>query len=295
MDTLMIVNYMESLRYQTKLSQEDFLHDVTSKRQYQRYLSGQCPMPLSTAFVLSERLGLSFEKMIFNYIQSIDLEERLVKSYFNSVASKDLLKAESIEKELKDHNFLDLNKKAIYKAAMLLKEYQQKKIYLSDFISQLNDMVDISSIESSGKISDYESIIIGLLIEYSRQQQSRLLNLFLSVQKNTIVLMSGYNIYTTLQIWFWIIKTLGRMERYHELVVWATKIIESQKSTYNFYLLEHFYYYLSLAYMYLGMEEELGRTLVKLNALIDFFEGEKKSRFKEKISKNIKYNHYATD
>lgn len=287
MNTIMIINYMEKIRYIKKISQEEFLHDITSIRQYQRYLTGQCTIPLSIAYSLSDRLGIPFEKMMFTYSQSFDQEEAWVKGFFNAIVTKNYMKSDLIEQSLQKHIFIDHQKESIYICAVLLKRYQLNQIHKAEFVARLNELVDINKIKKAKTISDTESIILGVLIEYSRDQQEELLDIFLQIQSNNIILINGYNSYVILQIWYWIVKTLGRKERFNEVILYSKKIIKLQNESYSYYLLEHFYYFLSLAYMYTKRNQDQISTLIKLKKLLNVVEQSKKKNVFDKVKRHM--------
>lgn len=287
MNTTMIINYMEKIRYIKKISQEEFLHDITSIRQYQRYLTGQCTIPLSIAYSLSDRLGIPFEKMMFTYSQNFDQEEAWVKGFFNAIVTKNYMKSDLIEQSLQKHIFIDHQKESIYICAVLLKRYQLNQIHKAEFVARLNELVDINKIKKAKTISDTESIILGVLIEYSRDQQEELLDIFLQIQSNNIILINGYNSYVILQIWYWIVKTLGRKERFNEVILYSKKIIKLQNESYSYYLLEHFYYFLSLAYMYTKRNQDQISTLIKLKKLLNVVEQSKKKNVFDKVKRHM--------
>lgn len=55
MDNVKLINYMENLRYERNLTQEEYLFDVVSQRQYYRYRKGESEIPLEIIDKLATR------------------------------------------------------------------------------------------------------------------------------------------------------------------------------------------------------------------------------------------------
>ena len=60
MDNVKLINYMENLRYERNLTQEEYLFDVVSQRQYYRYRKGESEIPLEIIDKLANKLKIPF-------------------------------------------------------------------------------------------------------------------------------------------------------------------------------------------------------------------------------------------
>jgi hypothetical protein len=134
-------------------------------------------------------------------------------------------------------------------------------------------------------LHDIEIYLIGLIMEYSDSDRELIFAKIDTLRKNDKLLL-GSNSLLDLQVYFLIIKNLGRMNRYKELIVIADLAIDYTKKNYTYYLKEYFHYYKALAYFTLNerdkFEEALLATLFALYQLDEF----KRKHFIEMIKKD---------
>ena len=67
MDNVKLINYMENLRYERNLTQEEYLFDVVSQRQYYRYRKGESEISLEIIDKLANKLKIPYSRHIARY------------------------------------------------------------------------------------------------------------------------------------------------------------------------------------------------------------------------------------
>lgn len=247
MEITKLLFFMDNLRYARKVSQEDYLLDIVSQRQYYRYVNGDSLPPFDIIIKLSERLGMSFERLINQFIEASDDENKHVKAFFNLVISRKDSEALKLFDGFSKQRLLEnANHKFIIIGKSIL-DYNRDRMPKHELVRILKEQIDFASIMKSEILQDLELYILGLVMQYSDEDRKPILKRILYLNKENKLYTSGNRLYIS-QVYFWVLKNLGVEKRYDDLLQIADDAILFAKSEYSVYLLEYFYYYKALAY-----------------------------------------------
>jgi len=278
---------MENLRYDRKMSQEVYLDNVISQRQYYRYRNGESEVPFEVIIKFANKLQIPFLKLISSYQIYSEKEKEIVQEYFNLVLSRRLIEAKQFISKQKSLMLLDDQTKLFYQVSRILFDFYSKKITNLQLIDKLKRLINFNDIMKKEMLHDIEIYLIGLIMEHSDDDRELIFAKIDSLRLNDKLLIGG-NSLLDLQVYFLVIKNLGRMNRYSEVIEMADLALDYTKKNYTYYLKEYFLYYKALAYFRLDQknrfEETIFSTILSLYQLDDF----KRKYFIEMIKKDTK-------
>ena len=293
MDTVKLLNYMENLRYDRKMTQEVYLFDVISQRQYYRYRSGESEIPFEVIIKFANKLQIPLLKLISNFQTHTAKETDLVREYLNLVMNKKLDEATKLMRKKKSLLLLDDETQVFYQTAVVLFNYHTHQLNSDEMIISLKDKSDFQNIMNKEVLHDSEIYLLGLIMEYSEDDRKKVLEKIISLRKNDKLLLGG-NILFNSQVFFWIIKNLGRLNRYKEVIDFSDEAIKYSKKNYSYYSIEYFYYYKALAYYSLNKTTEFENALTNTICYLTNLDEQKREHFAEMIRKDtgIDYKKY---
>jgi hypothetical protein len=293
MRTEELANYIEKLRYGRNISQEIFLEEIISLRQYQRYRSGQSIMPIEIAEKLAIRLSISIEKLLYEFEEDKNVESGLVKEYYNAVISNNFNRIKSIEKKFNDYVFIDDEKRIIYDSAKYLFDYNRSKLSKVELIKKQTELINYPKMLNNDVLTDPEILILGTILNYSETERDKIVEKLTAIFDKSNILVSGSNLYSYTQVIFWIAKHYGRVHKYDKVIKFSNLGIKYNIDNRTTYLLSNFYYFKALVYYrsnkFDDFEDNLYKCIVILEAeAID----EIKENFYKIIMKDLKLNPY---
>jgi len=285
MDTVKLLNYMENLRYDRKMTQEVYLFDVISQRQYYRYRSGESEIPFEVIIKLANKLQIPLLKLISTFQTHTAKEAEFVNHYLNLVMNKQLDEARSFIRKKKNLMLLDDEIRVFYQIGTMLYKFFSHQSTIDEVVIALKQMADYENVMKKEVLHDSEIYLLGVIMEYSDEDRETILEKIIQLRKNDKLLLGG-NILFNAQVFFWVIKNLGRMNKYIELIDVAEEAIEYNKKFYSYYSNEYFYYYKSLANYRLGklknFESDLTQAIIFSLHLSEY----KRKHFIETIKKD---------
>lgn len=254
MNTTLLINYVDQLRKERKLTQEDFIQDIVSQRQYSRYKKGINDVPFDVIIKLTDKLNFSLSKVISAFELTITNEADDVVTFFNHVIRKNLVQARQLDAHLRNKTFIKQTLRSYYKIAKLLLNYQEKDIDKDTLLKALKKELKYPRILDKTPLSDYEIYALGLIMQYDKDAIPSILDTLLTIDrlKKFVDIKDPYMV---LLNQFFIIKNLGRLKRYEDVITYAEETIQFCNTHYLTYLLDKFYYYKALAYYYLQNQD----------------------------------------
>lgn len=261
--------YFDKLRYERNMTQETFVTGIVSIRQFRRYLKGECDIPQDIINQLSRRLGFKPEYVVWDFESERVNETTLITNFYNAVANKDYPAAEEYNKQIKSKYIIDDVNRLYYAHTVNLLDMNQKKISEQVFIEKTLKLIDFPNILKKRMLSNSEIMILGTLISISSFNEKEViverLKLYIS-QPNLIV--SGHSEHVVLLCLQRLSQYEGINGNFHEVIKLCNQgVLMSTHLKIN-YLLDYFYYFLSLAYHKLGdtkkYEESVFRCYVTL-------------------------------
>lgn len=265
MQSVKLLNYMENIRYDRKMTLDNYLDGVISQRQYYRYRSGESEAPFEVIIKLSNKLQIPLLKLISSYRADAEKEVVFIKEYFNLVLSKHILEAKELIKTRPNLMLLDEDSRVFYQIGTILLQYYSNSITETEMISSLKASSDFANILKKEILHDSEVYFLGVIMEFSSKDREIIFEKLRTLRENKKLLLGG-NVLFNAQVFFWIIKNLGRMGQFEELIDIANEAIEFNQNNYSYYSMEYFYYYKALSYLALkdqkGYEEALRNTIL---------------------------------
>lgn len=285
MESVKLLNYMENIRYDRKMTLEEYLSDVISQRQYYRYRSGESEAPFEVIIKFASKLQIPLLKLISNYQTHTENEVAFIKEYFNLVLSKNLDDAKQLINSRQDLMLLDEDSRVFYQIAAILHRFYSGNITETEMISSLKATSDFTNILKKEILHDSEVYYLGIIMEFSPKDREIIFQKMRNLRENKKLLLGG-NVLFNAQVFFWIIKNLGRMGEFEELIEIANEAIKFNESNYSYYLLEYFNYYKALAYHELKDAVRFDESIKETILYILHLDKEKREHFINMIKKD---------
>ena len=267
MDTVKLLNYMENIRYDRKMTQEVYLNEVISQRQYYRYRNGESEIPFEVIIKFANKLQIPLLKLISSYQNHAKQELDLINDFMTLILNKQLKEARIKMIKLKNSLLIDDEAIIFYKIGTTLYMFFSNQITNLEMIEILKEQSDFNNIMKKEMLLDSEIYLLGVIMEYSSQDRESILIKIQSLRRNNKILLGGHIIFNA-QVFFWIIKNLGRCEKFKDLIEFSDEAIRYNKKNYSYYSMEYFYYYKALAYLRLDnipqFEENLKESILYL-------------------------------
>ena len=270
-------HYFDKLRYERNMTQETFVTGIISIRQFRRYLKGECDIPQDIINQLSRRLGFKPEYVVWNFESERVNETTLITNFYNAVANKDYGAAEEYNKQIKSKYIIDDVNRLYYAYTVNLLEMNKKVISEEVFLEKTIKLIDFPNILNSRMLSNSEIMILSTLMSMSKFTKKELiaerLKLYIN-QPNLIV--SGHSEQVVLLCLQRLSQYEGVNENYDEVIRLCNQAVNINKEYKIYYLLEYFYYFLSLAYHKLGNIEKYEESVFRCYATLQAENNEKK-------------------
>jgi len=292
MDSVKLLNYMENLRYDRKMTQEDYLFDVISQRQYYRYRSGETEVPFEVIIKFANKLQIPLLKLFASYQAEVEKESKIAQNYLNLIVNQNIEEAKKLLKRHKNLLLLDEEAKIFFQIGTLLQQFHSNKLSEIEMISLLKEKIGYENILKKTVLHDSEVYFLGTIMDFSSKDREIIYQKIQDLREKNKLLLGG-NILFNGQVFFWIIKNLGRMERFEELIDFANEAIELNKSQYSVYAMEYFYYYKALAYHALDQQKKLESALEQTIYYLLHAEKQKQKHFFKMIKEDLDIDHKA--
>lgn len=289
MDRVKLLVFMDSLRYERKINQETFLSNIVSQRQYYRYIKGESEPNFEIITLLAEKLSLPIDRLINMFESEVLNEKKLVKDFFNLVLKKDFEKSQELYLIISKKNKLDTTSNLFLKIGKSLSDFYQGKITKINMIDQIKKACNYKILMKNNFLHDIELYSLGLIMEYSQKDREEVLQKILTLMKKSKIFTGGNRLYVS-QIYFWILKNLGRLGKYDELIDISSMAIDYSNKEFNSYLIEYVYYYKALAHYRLGKIKECQDALYYSIHKIMMLESNIQNHFRDMIYKDFGYD-----
>lgn len=276
---------MENLRYDRKISQENYLEGIISQRQYYRYRSGESEIPFEVITKFAEKLNIPVSSLLEQFDEEFSNENQRTLDFFNLVVGNQNDLAYQKYQKMKNHIFISTVHENLFKSSKYLLDLLSGRISKTYFINELYKMIDYPKVMKKSAFPDDEIYMLGLLMEYSEKDRKKILRKLYDVLRDKGNLLGG-NVSAEYRVYFWMIKNFGRSKQYLEVIEMCEIAINKCEAYYMHYLLEYFHYYKALAHKRLGeqglFEHHLFRTILNL----EHRPKNQKSKFYEQIVKD---------
>ncbi len=292
--------YLERIRSARNMSQEDFVSDVVSIRQYRRYLNGESDIPYPVMDVLCDKLG----------IQTITLLKELEAARIEETAKIDQLhnnlfvqNYDVIEKSIDtidDSQIIDPENRLFYNQIMLQYQLKRGKITKETYVEKCKELLGFPKFKKKTLYTLIEIHVLASMLDYieSKKESESIFNKLIEQLGDDRLHLNDQYSHTINIALFRLAKYSGIKERYQDVIYFCDLGIRRNLKKNNFYLMDYFFYFSSLSHYRLGHLEQHETMLFQCFNIL-YFEGIKSNidKFTRWINKdfNIEFDRFAVE
>ncbi|MDD3126866.1 MAG: hypothetical protein WC479_04655 [Candidatus Izemoplasmatales bacterium] len=292
MNSMEISVFLENIRYGRKISQEDFCAGVVSLRQYQRYRSGECEITYEKLNQFASKLGIPTKKLMYEFEKNKSIQYKLIDLFYNAVVNRDVSLSRELKFKIEKNNIFDEDRLMYYKHALTLDEYFSGVNSKADTIDFTSKLINYPNVLKQKYLTDIEILILSFLLTiFESEEQSKVLKKIIELLDNEEWIMNGENNYAFSLILMRISKICGIQRDFNRVIQYCDMGIKRGIANKQYYLLEYFYYYESLAYFKLESFDMFEERLFKCYNVLHLEENKKKiEKFTNLIEKDFHIN-----
>lgn len=292
MNSMEISIFLENIRYGRKISQEEFIEGIVSQRQYARYRSGQCEMTYEKLDKFAERLGIPTKKLLNEFEKTKTLQYQKLNAYYNAVVNRDSPRIKEAKLEIEKTPILDEDRKMYFEHAQVLDEFLSGKIKKDFILSVTQNQISYPAILKQSYLSDMEILILSYLLTITDlENQKVILRKLSQIYENDEDILSGDKDFVHPLILMRMSKVYGMQNNFDRVIQFCDLGIRHGTENKQYYLLDYFYYFKSLAYFKLETYDLFEDSLFKCYNTLQL-EGNKKKieKFTVLIEKDFHIN-----
>ncbi len=263
--------YIESLRIARHISQELFVMNVISLRQYRRYLKGESDIPYTVVNQLSSKVGMKTDAILREFeIAKVEETNKMNKLYnfavnYDHVNFTEFSKSISIEHIIEPVNIL------LFKHSSMLDEYYKRKLTTEEMRDMSINLVNYPGVLDQGVINTIELLILTFLMDVMPLiEQNRIIDKISQYLNDSKIIVSGGNEKVLTLILARLAKHSGIIESYQQVIRFCNIAINRNKTLLSYYLMDYLYYYKSLAYYKLEDQKQFEISLNKCFNILEF-------------------------
>lgn len=281
--------FIDKLRAFRNISQEDFLFDIVSMRQYRRYMNGDSTLSYHILDQLANRLGFNAEFIIMELETEKLKQTRLINELYNAVAGKNIDRAKELLMHIDERHLIDDNNRLLFN--------HSKNLF--DFVSGINSeyvtinrtkkLVELDKLLKKKALSTSELLILVSFFYFKDFKEIHMIaEKLASYMDNNITIVSGQNI----RVLALVLKELSRYfsitENYERMLYYAKEGIRYSKYMRSYYLLDTLFYFAGAACHELNLLTNRNDYLFQCISLLHMEANtEKISKYKELFKTNF--------
>lgn len=284
-----IALFVDKLRAYRNISQEDFLFEIISMRQYRRYMNGDSTLSYVVLDKLARRLGFTAEFVIMEIEAEKIKQSQLINEFYNTVITKNIEKSRMLLLEIDERHLIDDNNLLLFHHAKNLFDFHSGINSKRVTLNKTKKLIDLENALQKRALSTSELLILVSFFHFDEYKEINLIAERLSAyMKNNITVVSGHNI----KVLTFVLEELSRyysiIGDYDKTLYYAKEGIKYAIRLRSFYLLDSLYYFAAAASHELNQIENRNDYLFKCISLL-FMVGteEKISKFKALFKKRF--------
>ncbi|PKK94204.1 MAG: hypothetical protein CVV61_00730 [Tenericutes bacterium HGW-Tenericutes-6] len=288
-----LCNYLERLRSARNMSQETFTTGVVSLRQYRRYLNGESDIPFQVVDQLSEKLGVQTINLL-REIEAVRLEEQKeIDEFYNNIANYNFEPVKDKIALLEQREFVDVSNKMLFDHAIYMYKLFTNQISRETAATLNRELFNMNKIHKQSIFTEVEMFVLSSILDLSDDEKE---THFISEKLKNYLLDSSSIVGSTYGFGFNLViyrlsKYSGKNKNYQDVLEYCDFGIQRNFKLLNFYLMEYFFYFKSLAYYRMGDYEKYEDSLVKcFHALQLEGNNKKNQKFTDLIQKDFDVN-----
>jgi transcriptional regulator with XRE-family HTH domain len=245
-----ICNYLEQLRAARNISQESFTQNVTSLRQYRRYLTGESDIPFPVVDQLCNRLGVQTMNFIME-IETARIEEsKRIDRFYNFVVNSNDVEIQRMKEEFTHKEFIEVENRMLFEHSVLLYDVITNKVDLESASFLTKQMVNFQNITKQSAFTMTEMLILTSLLDLDTdtvETDEIADKIEIVLEDQRVVVGSSINTAYPLVL-FRLAKYSGKKKEFNKVLKYCDLGIQHALQDKSFYLLDYFYYFSALAY-----------------------------------------------
>jgi hypothetical protein len=270
--------YLERLRSARNISQETFVSDVVSIRQYRRYLNGESDIPFPVVDVLCMKLGIQTIDLLKEMETERFKESSRMINFYNMIVNNSLSEAKAFIQETNPNQIIDPENRILFQHGLLVLKNVMSEITKPEYYKATKALLGYPKFSKKTIFTEVEMLIMSSLLDYSENptETHEIYNKLKGhLSDRSIVLSSTQTSSINLTL-FRLAKYSGRNKQFEDVIEYCKIGIKNNLSTRSFYLMDYFFYFSALAYYRLGDMENYQTMLIKCFNVLHFEGIEKK-------------------
>ncbi len=251
-----IALFIDKLRMDRNFSQENFLHDIISLRQYRRYLSGDSTLSYVILDKLAKKLGFDAEYIIMELETEKVKQMQIINELYNSVVSKNFHLTKDLLNKIDSKNLISENTILLYKHSINFLNFFNNKSSEIETINKTKHLIGLDKLLSKKALSTSELVILTSLFQFDNYNEKHVVaEKLASYLDNNITIVSGHNIKVLALALHEISRYFSIALNYEKMYYYANEGIKYSIRIKSYYLLDSFYYFAGAASHELGEYE----------------------------------------
>jgi transcriptional regulator with XRE-family HTH domain len=250
--------FLDSLRKSRNMSREEFVEDILSLRQYQRYVNGESSLNNDKLFKLIDRTGMNFLTVHKLYVIKNSQQLPLLNSVYKEILSQNYILAKEILAELKSHEIHDEYSKSFYNLCKLILHRRTNTMPSNLIVDKLKNLIGYPECMNNEIISFVEFIAYLDISDNSNDKNDtlKIVNfLYKKINEGNITSDSLQILYLP-STYAHIASKLGFFEEYEKSLIIADKGIDFCLKYDSLNSLAHLFFYKALTLKKLDRNEE---------------------------------------
>lgn len=289
-----IALFIDKLRSYRNISQEDFLFDIISMRQYRRYMNGDSTLSYLILDKLAKRLGFNAEFVIMELETEKVKQTQAVNDLYNAVISNNSDKSNDLFMSIDERHLISDNDLLLFKHSKNMFDYFTKINSEYVTINKTKKLVDLDNLLKKRALTTSELLILISFFHFDTFKDIHVIaEKLASYIDNNVTVVSGHNI----RVLVLVLKELARYfsitENYEKMLYYSNEGIKYSMAMRSFYLLDTLYYFAAAASHELNHIEKRNEYLFKCISLLSMEDNQNKiakykDLFKERFDIDIR-------
>ncbi len=287
--------FIDNIRDSRNMSREDFVEDILSTRQYQRYLKGEASISIERIVQLVDKLELEFFSIYNRFSNSSNIERQMINRIYRYISVSDFKNAYDLIQEYKGFVFVSRYYKKLLNIYEIMINHRLLRISGDMAVNKFEQAINYPECLDNENFNFIELTALLYMVEIMNDEKNKkaiMSKLFDILKFHKISdlneeddgLAVVYSVFS---------KLLGSQKQYPEVIFFTKKGIELCELHKTTNSLSHLYYYCSLGYLGLNKTDvalkyvkkafftlEIENIPKKYNIFVDRFE----SHFNKKFS-----------
>ncbi len=284
--------YLEKIRKDRHISQEDFAFGIVSLRQYRRYLNAESTVSHDILQELCKRLNLKLEYALLEFEADRLTETQKINELYNYIVNYDFLNASSLLKEIESTIILDRDNNILLKHSKNLLSFFKRQMTEAQIIRETESLININQLLGMNVFTNTELLVLISLFQFNDYKKLALISNKLTGYINKeIKIITGHNIRTIILVLQQLSKYYGTIKDFDNSLICATLGIDYSNKMRSFYLLDYLYFYKAMIHYNNNETEALEEALYRCYNVLDL-EGNpsKTEKMKELIENALNIN-----